>query len=243
MKAEFNEAQYQCALCNELTNIYLFNQLIGKTSFKFTTAIEETKIGYDAKLSYRYTTLYLQFKVADYINSNRGKYSRHFGVPYYYFKVRTSLPHSYLRIDCQHNLLVKLANLGNSVYYVSPIFHTNRDFDLYYVNNQIRNNSKFISVLNLPFVASGSNHSIVYNRSAINFFSKSFQINEDGTFSELLDNISENKFITLKKIIENNLRIIKEVFKIDLKTDSFNEIQHFFNKHNIYIFLIQEEEK
>lgn len=75
------------------------------------------------------------------------------------------------------------------------------------------------------------------------FFSESFQINEDGTFSELLDNISENKFITLKKIIENNLRIIKEVFKIDLKTDSFNEIQHFFNKHNIYIFLIQEEEK
>lgn len=118
---------------------------------------EEAQVGYDALLAADGYPRFFQFKRPDHIGAGLGNQGHHYpDQPYYRIKIT---PHE---DSWQHNLLVNLANRGNEVYYVAPVFHENQQLSRYQSAEQIMEQSIWVPTKDLHLQKEGDRSCITY---------------------------------------------------------------------------------
>jgi hypothetical protein len=110
----------------------------------FPSLQEEATLGFDVNFTPAGWPLFLQFKIADYL-SRRGKFAgEHNNCPYF----RISL---YKRNESfQHQNLKQLAKIEPEVYYATPAFVREQDFNRFFSTSEIFTNTVFIRVEDVP---------------------------------------------------------------------------------------------
>ena len=127
MKSGFSEFSYGFAVTHGL----LLNDPNVVKAPHLPSLIEEGKLGYDVNLEYSGHTLFLQFKLSDYLVRSNALYWDYYKDPYFRIEVTPN------RISEQHNLLRQLADEGEDVFYVAPLFNTVMEFDQAFRRNQV----------------------------------------------------------------------------------------------------------
>ncbi len=81
----------------------------------------------------------------------------------------------------QHNLLCRLAQTFPHVYYAAPAFYLERDFNRFFINKSIINNSVFIPLRRLKEIKDDNEHHITYIKTRLMGFKWH---SEEGTYTE-----------------------------------------------------------
>ena len=152
MKSEFSEFSYGFALTHGL----LKNTPGIQVAPHFPSLAEEGNLGYDVRLDYPSLPLFLQFKLSDYLTRRPAKYWDHYHRPYFRFDITP------LTISRQHNLLKDLANMGEEVFYVAPLFWQSTEFNRAFRDNQIAGRSIWLPVGKLPQLSDYDPHHITF---------------------------------------------------------------------------------
>ncbi len=118
--------------------------------------LDERKLGWDVKFRLQGLSIFLQFKRSDYLQTKRAREWAHFRTPYYRFPVYR------VSESPQHNLLVGLSAKEPHVYYCAPMFHTDAEFNRYFMNHAVLGHSVLISLRALPRILDKGSHHIVY---------------------------------------------------------------------------------
>ena len=155
MKAGFYEFEFTVAFIHDYLKK---NEGPGKhANVGMPTPMEESHVGYDAKIETNGHVRFFQFKRPDYIGAGRGNQGRNYRrQPYYRINIT---PHEWSQ---QHNLLVKLAKRGHEVYYVAPIFHDPEELDLHSGAEQIMEQSIWVPTQDLHLQQRGDRSCITY---------------------------------------------------------------------------------
>ena len=157
MDCSFSETQFVFAILHELLD-KKWSTKRGWLPPKFPTQRQERDLGYDVSIQGPVRALFFQFKVPEKKTTRISKYWEEYNTPYYVFKIwPDNLTH-------QHNNLIQLANAPghNKVYYCAPAFITDEEFDKYYKNGTIANNSIFVPCEHLPEIEGADKHCITY---------------------------------------------------------------------------------
>ena len=142
MKAAFYEFEFTVAFIHDYLKK---NEAHGRHAIvSMPTPMEESHVGYDAKIETNGHVRFFQFKRPDYLGAGRGNQGEHYRhQPYYRINIT---PHEWSQ---QHNLLVRLAKLGHEVYYVAPIFHDAQQLDLHSSAEEIMEQSIWVPTQHL----------------------------------------------------------------------------------------------
>ncbi|TME10503.1 MAG: hypothetical protein E6I80_06710 [Chloroflexi bacterium] len=156
MNSEFSEFTYGFLLCNEIINKQRRKNIISSIP-TFPSLLQEAKVGYDVKIPTRGLPLFLQFKLAQYLNyKSRAKcktaYTQNF------FRVTVYRR----RVSPQHNLLWELAKKQPQVFYAAPAFHLVTDFKRFFLREDIRSNSVFVPLRRLNEIKDDDEHYVTY---------------------------------------------------------------------------------
>lgn len=155
MKIFISETSFLHEIATEIENTRFWGETIGRTSFP--TLIKEGTLGYDAKFNKKGKPLFIQTKMPEYLSRKDAKEYGYFGKPYFRFDI---YPESKSK---QHNLLIDLGRkFRNSVFYVGPLFHTEKQFDSIAASRKVITNSKFINTTNLKPNKVDDEHVICY---------------------------------------------------------------------------------
>ena len=127
MKSEFSEFSYGFAVTHGL----LRDEPGIDVAPHFPSLVQEGKIGYDVKLGFLGFPIYLQFKLSDYLTRRPAKYWENYYEPYFRLDITP------LTISQQHNLLKDLADSGEEVFYVSPVFWKATQFNDAFRDNHV----------------------------------------------------------------------------------------------------------
>jgi hypothetical protein len=153
----------------------------------FPSLIQEGQSGggFDLNLNFRSgSPLFLQFKISNYMKSQKANEFRYFNQPYYRFHLRS------LKYSEQHELLIELESKGNFVFYAAPIFHEISELNKAYLARQVTQQTIFIQPSEIGHLPDTKEHSIVFdnNRNAY-FCSEPMSIKALGG-NELAEHIS-----------------------------------------------------
>ena len=162
MKPEFNELDFSFCLTHELFNSYQ-NYIIGPPTHP--SLVKEKELGYDIEIPFKGVSLFLQYKVAEFMKRRHPKNKWHFyNSKFYRFKIYpdTTSP--------QHNLLIELAEKEPLVYYCAPRFATKREYYDHFLNQNITNQSVFIPCNQFTRISGSVEHRITYNQAGTKGF-------------------------------------------------------------------------
>lgn len=155
MRPDFSEFSYGYALTESI-----IRQAGGTTTAPiFPSLYEEgqTGGGYDVKIQMG-TPLFLQFKLSHFFSNGRAKQYSHFNHPYYRFNIMPD------KISKQHQMLIDWEKSGEEVFYISPEFHKNDQFNSFYANGTIIENSAAFSPIDIGEINDQENHVVCYRR-------------------------------------------------------------------------------
>ena len=155
MKAGFYEFEFTVAFIHHYLKK---NEAQGRQAIVgMPTPMEESHVGYDAKIETNRHVRFFQFKRPDYLEAGRGNQGGYYQDRAYY-RINIT-PHDWSQ---QHNLLVKLARLGHEVYYVAPIFHDAQQLNQHSSKDQILDKSIWIPTQHLRLQQRGDRSCITY---------------------------------------------------------------------------------
>lgn len=213
MKCEFSEMQFTFGILREMT------EKLNPTKGWFTPIIpkqaDEKNLGYDCKLSGPINTLFFQFKVPRRLERSNAKYWIDFSSEYYEFKI---WPDS---LTGQHNRLVELgnANKRNKVFYCSPAFIKQEEYDSFYKNNSISINSIMVECKSLSKISGNDKHVITYKMNPRIYHMHSDDQQYDAmNYYEFINYVKESKPY---ENLEECLNMLGDEFNITL-SDSTN---------------------
>ena len=152
MKSEFSEFSYGFAVTHGL----LRDEPGIDVAPHFPSLVQEGKIGYDVKLGFLGFPIYLQFKLSDYLTRRPAKYWENYYEPYFRFDITP------LTISQQHNLLKDLADSGEEVFYVSPVFWKATQFNDAFRDNHVAARSMWLPLGQLPYLTDDEPHHVTY---------------------------------------------------------------------------------
>lgn len=239
MRCEFSETQFVFGITNELINVYL-NPKYAWGAPIFPTQVQEKKLGYDTTIKGKVITLFFQFKVPKKLTRSNSSYWRlHNNKEYFEFEI---WPHN---LTEQHNKLIDLANKDphNKVYYCSPGFIKQNEFQNHYNNRDISKNSIYVPCKYLSKNAGYDKHSISYTiipQKKYYYHSEPKEIEVSCDFEYLIKDIKESKPY---ENIEQCLMNVSEIFSVNIgnyKTDleKFNAISNeLLKRENLNILL------
>lgn len=206
---------------------------------------EEGKLGFDLKIIPKSGyPIFLQFKLADYLKRSNSKYIKDgsYDEPYYRVAIYNQ------NRSRQHNILWDLADKGEQVSYVAPIFHTQNDFDKNFTSSGIYKGSAFFNLCDLPRLDDNLDHDIVFLEGKTSFYrwhsNKSIEYKRDFSgacwYSRMLEIIKtkDNQLgeeyilklydLTLQLLKnDNNPDIVDFVNRLISRRDHFTEVNHF----------------
>lgn len=222
----FSEFSYGYALTEEL--VYWSGSAI-TASPVFPSLREEGEEGggYDVKIPQYGSFLFLQFKLSEYMlgrrNTKEVKQGRFKGL-FYRISIRSS------RYSKQHESLLKLEALGESVYYVAPVFHEAKDFHLGYIKGDIAKKSIFIPPQQIGEFNDEQPHYVSFQNpnDTIYKLSEPVEIGIATSFENFTESVSESLLAkgesalresALNQLITNIIGIIVNLSLIDENTN------------------------
>lgn len=158
MKPDLSEFSYGFALTSELIQSCHL-QSLGAPVFPSLKAEGRTGGGYDVKLPF--IPVFLQFKLSDYLTTNRALDFNRLGGPYYRFKLRA------LSYSKQHELLLELEKKWSSVFYSAPRFHTSSELNKAFALGRVRKQSVFIRPSSIGVLPDESEHTVSFTVSGM----------------------------------------------------------------------------
>ena len=157
MYSGFNEIQYSYSVVSEMER--MSGRFLLLPPF-FPTLNAEGNLGYDLRLDIQGCPVFLQFKLSDYLTKANAREWNHYYSPYYRFKIYPTSKSN------QHNALVTLSLAETYVFYCSPRFYKETDYNQFHFSNQICNNSKMTPCNLLPFISGSQEHYVTYKQPA-----------------------------------------------------------------------------
>lgn len=155
MESRFSEFSYGYALTEELARGKL-----GKLTAApvFPSLRKEAQVGYDVKLPFRGSPLFLQFKLSDYLKRSYALEWHDFGSPYYRMHLR---PEKHSR---QHSLLMGLeaGSEKDTVFYAAPEFYLVPDLNRAYLNENVLERSALFSPCDIGVLPDDGHHYVVF---------------------------------------------------------------------------------
>jgi hypothetical protein len=240
MKCEFSEMQFAVGIMIELAN-RCFKSGRGWRAPVLPTQQKEKELGYDVKITGPVRTIFFQFKVPEKKTTARANYWHEMGGSYYEFHLWPD------DTSPQHNKLVDLSTSDprNKVFYCSPRFHTNIEFDNNYARRTIAQNSIYVPCGTLKKIKGCDSHSICYTRDPRQapvmhsepYYAKGFSLNE---LEE--DILKSDKYHNIRECLFS----IADKFAIDVREQEntnkmYEEISnHLLAKENIVFILMGE---
>ena len=181
MEPGFSETSFSHALYGEM--------LRALPTFRtpyFPSTVEEFWIPYDMEwsLSAR-RSLFIQFKVSEYLDHPRAAQKTRVACPYYRFRLHHSRGTS-----TQHNLLKDLSDtFPGDVLYAAPMFYSYQEYNDLYLGRGIANNSVAVDINSMSWFTDSRRHCVAYNLSQIGEFSDWREIGEVTLVAEILDRL------------------------------------------------------
>ena len=144
MKPNISEFSYGYALTSELIHWHDIS-ITAAPVFPSNYSEGQSGGGYDLMLQQPGILLFLQFKLSHYMKGNNAKEARDgtYTPPFYRMHLRS-------RPSRQHEMLLKLENKGQEVYYSAPAFHTPKEFNEAYLQHQVKHRSFWIKPSKIP---------------------------------------------------------------------------------------------
>ena len=156
MKSEFSEFSYGFALTHGL----LKDTPSIDVAPHFPSLVEEGKGGFDVEVGFPGIPIYLQFKLSDYLTRRPAKYWDYYHEPYFRFDITP------LTVSQQHNLLKDLADSGEEVFYVSPLFWKTTQFNEAFRDNQVAARSMWLPLRRLRHLDDYEPHHVTFTGTA-----------------------------------------------------------------------------
>ena len=154
MKPTISEFSYGFALTNEICNE--LSSLGFSGAPLLPNLRQEGKLGYDAKIPLKGFPIFIQFKLSDFMSNRRAKEWNEYNSPYFRVHLHNR------RHSNQHNLLQKLAQEGNYVCYVSPLFTKYTELNNAFLSKEVTKRSIFIEASRLPQLPDDKNHYLTF---------------------------------------------------------------------------------
>lgn len=159
MKPDISEFSYGYAVTEELAVNHKSRVVAAPI---FPSLYEEGKNGggYDVKIPFRGTPVFLQFKLSDYLSRKSAKehISLSLKLPYYRMHLRP-LKHSQ-----QHQLLLDLEATGETVYYIAPEFHLPKELNRHYLARSVLKNSAAFAPSVIGALPDPDDHYVVFEK-------------------------------------------------------------------------------
>ena len=164
MKAEFSEFTYGFSLVNELA------KALPCTAVPiFPSLLEEGKEGggYDVELllSKKGKTLYLQFKLSDWMKARSAREYKIPGhslsLPYYRFEITSN------QISKQHSLLLSLEDDQPLTFYAAPAFHLNDEINSHWDSDSVTRDSVFVKPSSIGALHDPNPHRVCFDAASI----------------------------------------------------------------------------
>jgi len=212
----FSETTFSHALYGEM--------LYGLPSFRapyFPSTVEEFWFPYDMEWSLTaQRSLFIQFKVSEYLDHPRAAQKSRVRCPYYRFRLHHSHGSS-----TQHNLLRDLSDtFPGDVLYVAPMFYRYDEYDRLYLGRVIARNSVAIDINSMSWFTDPKPHCVAYNQSQIGEFSDWREIGKVTLVAEILARLraqsgtgprfnrenQEQTLTHLKKVRESLVNTLRE---------------------------------
>lgn len=161
-KAEFNESTYAQSVTAEIVD-WLRNEKTLSGKPVLPSLSDEADLGYDLSIPARWGMLYIQYKLSEYMTRSHAREYRYICADYYRFTVKTDRT---LNGNIQHNALCALEGMmrktNGLVVYMAPCFITDADFDSFFLEGTVLDNSVYARPLHLGEVKEGSLHRYAY---------------------------------------------------------------------------------
>ena len=221
MRAEFSEFQFGYSVTKEIEDEYYENIIPFIPNQR-----QEADVGYDVRFTGEFTTLYLQYKLAELLTNEKAKEWEDFEQKYFRFKIYPA------NVSTQHNTLYDLANSDsrNKVYYCAPLFITLSNFIRCHSTPAILSQSVAVNCKNLQRIAEDDKHCFCY------------AINNDTLEGNMYSNKYSVKVFRLSEVLKyketNELNIYKNFD--DFETNIYNFIK---NEKNMKEYLTNKFSK
>lgn len=161
MKPDISEFSYGYAVTEELVANHKSRVVAAPT---FPSLYEEGKKGggYDVKIPFKGTPVFLQFKLSDYLSRKSAKehISLSLKLPYYRMHLRP------LRHSQQHQLLLDLEATGEAVYYIAPEFHLPKELNRHYLTRTVVKNSAAFAPSAIGSLPDPDDHYVVFEKNS-----------------------------------------------------------------------------
>jgi hypothetical protein len=207
MRPDFSEYSYGYVVTEEIVTA---NKATLVAAPLFPSLFKEGKTGggYDVKIPMKGTPVFLQFKLSDRLERKNAKeYPKPIAnLPYYRMHLR---PRNH---SDQHQLLIDLENLGESVFYIAPEFHLPKELNSYYLSKTVVSNSAAFSPLDLGPLVDDDEHYVVFERgTAVGYFCSDNPVEVKKTsIKEGLNHLLMSRNVQPRILGEGGLRVITE---------------------------------
>lgn len=162
MRPNISEFSYGYAVTEELMTINRWRTPDKIIAPAFPSLYSEGQDGggYDVEINMAGIPLFIQFKMSQVMLTRKASEIRVYNLfpntPFY------RMPIWGRSKSKQHDLLLHLESQGNTVIYIAPTFHKNDDFNLYYAQSQIIENSIAIRPSEIGHIQDDNEHSVSY---------------------------------------------------------------------------------
>lgn len=189
------------------------------------TLRREADLGYDVGIRRKWSVLYLQFKIPQYLSRKNSAEYPFFEAPYFRFKVKSNATRNG---NVQHNILCDLEAAGEAVFYASPCFLSEAALNEYALSDGMYANSVFPRPMALGFVREGSSHVFAYVDSRnVRTFSEPgprFSASNDDLQLFLRSSVQRAEPTLLKDFLSGSLRVVHSLSR---RNRGLSELEHY----------------
>lgn len=206
MEPGFSETSFSHALYGEM--------LRALPTFRapyFPSTVEEFWIPYDMEwsLSAR-RSLFIQFKVSEYLDHPRAAQKNRVACPYYRFRLHHSHGSS-----TQHNLLKHLSDtFPDDVFYVAPMFYQYDEYNDLCVNGGVARSAIAVPIKSMSWFTDSERHCVAYNHAQIAEFSEWRDLGEVAIVADILEELSRQAKLTASADRERQEQTILHLKKV-----------------------------
>src|SRR3989442_10599538 len=135
MRPLFTEFSYGFGLASEIAELARSGLMSAPI---LPSLVDESQLGWDINFRFLGMSLFLQFKLGDFLTRRTAVQWSLYGHPYFRFEVyrRSHSP--------QHNLLVRLGKREPFTFYAAPIFHTDAEFNHHFLSRSLVGSTLFV---------------------------------------------------------------------------------------------------
>ena len=178
MTPDFSEFSYGFAFAHEYVNR---NPGL-RGAPELPSLIKEAETGHDLKLGYGHPK-YFQFKLSTYLERKNAMHWEDHLKPHYRVRLTTRPKPNHPPGTDQHSQLKRLSETVDNVFYVAPKFHSQGEFDRFFLLRQVTDNSLWAPLKDLRRVTDNKTHYMTFTKEQTAPLWHSEAVRLDGKFT------------------------------------------------------------